>query len=149
MHIKLCYIKFVLVIKKPLKMKKAEMIKKVEESMGTLFTKDDVIFIINQLDDSTSKINFGELIGRLEAIVDDADDSDIEVVKHRCEFSISNGNEIEIDEVSLDTEDFKSSINHDIRQLIESVQEGEACQLEEAEAKVEAEVEAEAEQTAE
>lgn len=129
---------------KPLKMTKAEMIKKVEESMGTLFTKDDVIFIINQLtDEAPSKINFEELIGRLEAIVDDADDSDIEVAKHRCEFTIRNGNEIEIDEVNLDTEEFKSGINHEIRQLIESVQEGEACQLEQAEAEVEAEQTAE------
>ena len=134
MHIKLCYIKFVLVIKKPLKMKKAEMIKKVEESMGTLFTKDDVIFIINQLtDEAPNKINFDELVGRLEAIVDDADDSDIEVNKHRCEFTISNGNEIEIDEVNLDTENFKSNINHEIRELIGSVMEGEACQFEETE----------------
>lgn len=121
-------------------MTKVEMIKKVEESMGTLFTKDDVIFIINQLtDEAPSKIDFEELIGRLEAIVDDADDSDIEVNKHRCEFSISNGNEIEIDEVRFDTEDFKNNINHEIRQLIEAVQEGEACQFEEAEAEQTAE----------
>lgn len=125
-------------------MTKQEMIKKVNESMGSLFTKEDVIFIINQLSDETpSKIDFEELIGRLEAIVDNADDEEIEVNNRRCEFSISNGNEIEIEELKLDTEDFKSSINHDIRQLIESVQEGEACQLEEAEAEVEEEQTAE------
>lgn len=115
-------------------MTKQEMIKKVDESMGSLFTKDDVIFIINQLtDEAPSKINFDELVGRLEAIVDDADDSDIEVNNHRCEFTIRNGNEIEVEEVSLDTESFKSNINHEIRELIGSVQEGEACQFEEAE----------------
>lgn len=124
-------------------MTKQEMIKKVNESMGSLFTKEDVISVINQLsDEAPSKINFEELIGRLQAIIDDADDSDIEVNNRRCEFSISNGNEIEIEELKLDTDSFKGNINHDIRELIDSVEQGEACQLEEAE-------EVEEEQTAE
>ena len=115
-------------------MKKEEMIKKVNESLGSLFTKDDVINVINLLSDETpSKINFEDLTERLEAIVDDADNSDIEINQHRCEFSITNGNEIEIEEVSYDTDSFKSNINHEIRQLIEATERGEACQLEEEE----------------
>ena len=115
-------------------MTKAEMITKVNESMGSLFTKDDVINVINLLSDATpSKINFEELTERLEAIVDDADNSDIEINQGRCEFSIANGNEIEIEDVSYDTDSFKLNINHDIRQLIEATERGEACQLEEEE----------------
>jgi hypothetical protein len=115
-------------------MKKEEMIKKVNESLGSLFTKDDVINVINLLSRETpSKIDFEELTERLEAIVDEADNSDIEVNQGRCEFSITNGNEIEIEDVSYDTDSFKININHDIRQLIEATQRGEACQLEEAE----------------
>ena len=110
------------------------MIKKVNESLGSLFTKDDVINVINLLSRETpSKIDFEELTERLEAIVDEADNSDIEVNQGRCEFSITNGNEIEIEDVSYDTDSFKININHDIRQLIEATQRGEACQLEEAE----------------
>ena len=130
---KFFYITFVL-YQKTIYMTKAEMITKVNESMGSLFTKDDVINVINLLSDATpSKINFEELTERLEAIIDDADNDGIEVNSRRCEFSISNGNEIEIEEVHFETEDWKSNINHDIRQLIEATERGEACQLEEEE----------------
>jgi hypothetical protein len=114
-------------------MKKADVISKVNESAGSLFTKEDVIKLIESIEEGTNKINFEELTERLEAIVDDADNDGIEVNSRRCEFSISNGNEIEIDEVHFETEDWKIGINHDIRQLIEATERGEACQLEEEE----------------
>lgn len=114
-------------------MKKADVISKVNESAGSLFTKEDVIKLIESVEEGTNKINFEELTERLEAIIDDADDSDIEINKGRCEFSITNGNEIEIEDVRYDTDSFKSNINHDIRQLVEATERGEACQLEEEE----------------
>ena len=111
-------------------MKKEEVINKVNESAGSLFTKEDVIRLIESIEGTTA-IDFEELTNRLEAIVDDADNDGIEVNSRRCEFSICNGNEIEIDSVHFETEDWKSSINHEIRQLIEATERGEACQLEE------------------
>jgi len=111
-------------------MKKEEVINKVNESAGSLFTKEDVIRLIESIEGTTA-IDFEELTNRLEAIVDDADNDGIEVNSRRCEFNICNGNEIEIDSVHFETEDWKSSINHEIRQLIEATERGEACQLEE------------------
>ena len=111
-------------------MKKEEVINKVNESAGSLFTKEDVIRLIESIE-GTTKIDFEELANRLESIVDDADNDGIEVNSRRCEFNICNGNEIEIDSVHFETEDWKSSINHEIRQLIEATERGEACQLEE------------------
>jgi hypothetical protein len=109
-------------------MTKEQVISKVNESAGSLFTKEDVIKLIESIE-GTTNIDFEELTNRLEAIVDDADNDGIEVNSRRCEFSISNGNEIEIEDVHFETEDWKSSINHDIRQLIEATERGEACQL--------------------
>jgi hypothetical protein len=111
-------------------MTKEQVISKVNESAGSLFTKEDVIKLIESIEGTTA-IDFEELTNRLEAIVDDADNDGIEVNSRRCEFSICNGNEIEIDSVHFETEDWKSSINHEIRQLIEATERGEACQLEE------------------
>jgi hypothetical protein len=111
-------------------MTKEQVISKVNESAGSLFTKEDVIRLIESIE-GTTNIDFEELTNRLEAIVDDADNDGIEVNSRRCEFSICNGNEIEIDSVHFETEDWKSSINHEIRQLIEATERGEACQLEE------------------
>jgi len=111
-------------------MTKEQVISKVNESAGSLFTKEDVIRLIESIE-GTTKIDFEELANRLESIVDDADNDGIEVNSRRCEFNICNGNEIEIDSVHFETEDWKSSINHEIRQLIEATERGEACQLEE------------------
>ena len=113
-------------------MKKADVISKVNESAGSLFTKEDVIRLIESIE-GTTKIDFEELANRLESIVDDADNDGIEVNSRRCEFSICNGNEIEIEDVHFETEEWKSNINHDIRELIEATERGEACQLEEEE----------------
>jgi|GEM_PF-2178691 hypothetical protein len=111
-------------------MTKEQVISKVNESAGSLFTKEDVIRLIESIE-GTTKIDFEELANRLESIVDDADNEGIEVNSRRCEFSICNGNEIEIDSVHFETEDWKSGINHEIRQLVEATERGEACQLEE------------------
>jgi len=111
-------------------MTKEQVISKVNESAGSLFTKEDVIRLIESIE-GTTKIDFEELANRLESIVDDADNEGIEVNSRRCEFNICNGNEIEIDSVHFETEDWKSSINHEIRQLVEATERGEACQLEE------------------
>ncbi len=110
-------------------MTKEQVISKVSESAGSLFTKEDVIKLIESIE-GTTNIDFDELANRLEAIVDEADNEGIEVNSRRCEFSISNGNEIEIEDVHFETEEWKSNINHDIRQLIEATERGEACQLE-------------------
>lgn len=114
-------------------MTKAEMIKKVDESMGSLFTKEDVIFIINQIEENQnqSKIDFEELTNRIESIIDDADTSDIEINSRRCTFEINNGNEIAIEDVEYDVDSYVSNIKHEIGELIEAAQRGEACQSEE------------------
>jgi hypothetical protein len=111
-------------------MTKEQVISKVNESAGSLFTKEDVIRLVESIEGTTA-IDFEELANRLEAIVDEADNEGIEVNSRRCEFSICNGNEIEIEDVHFETDEWKSNINHDIRQLIEATERGEACQLEE------------------
>lgn len=113
-------------------MQKQEIIELVNQSAGSLFTKEDVINLINKFDETPkSTIDFEELKDRIEAIIDDADDNDIEVNARRCEFTIVNGNEIEIEDVNFETDAFKGNIQHDICELINSVERGEACQLEE------------------
>jgi hypothetical protein len=102
-------------------MTKVEMIKKVNESAGSLFTKQDVINLVNGLE--VSGINLETFKDRVLAIIDDADTDRIEIDNNNCDFEIRNGNEICIENVSLDTDDYISDIKHDIEQLFESMQE--------------------------
>jgi hypothetical protein len=63
-------------------MTKEQVISKVNESAGSLFTKEDVIKLIESIE-GTTKIDFEELANRLESIVDDADNEGIEVNSRR------------------------------------------------------------------
>ena len=112
-------------------MKKEEVINKVNESAGSLFTKEDVLKLILSIEETKTNIDLNELTERIEAIIDEADDSEIEVNSRRCEFRIENGNEIYLDEVSFETDSWKDGSKHEITQLIEATERGEACQLEE------------------
>jgi hypothetical protein len=112
-------------------MKKEEVINKVNESAGSLFTKEDVLKLILSIEETKTNIDLNELTERIEAIIDEADDSEIEINSRRCEFRIENGNEIYLDEVSFETDSWKDGIKHEITQLIEATERGEACQLEE------------------
>ena len=103
-------------------MKKNEVIKLVNESVGSMFTKEDVINLINKVE-SGSSVDLEELCDRVLSIVEDADTSDIEIDDHNTEFRIRNGNEVVVDSASFDTNDYVNAIKHDIRELFASVEE--------------------------
>lgn len=112
-------------------MTKLEVIKKVNESAGSLFTKQDVINLVNGLE--VSGINLETFKDRVLAIIDDSDKSAIEVDQDNCSFDIRNGNEIRIDDVELDVDDYIRNIKHDIEELFDSMEdEAEEAQNEEA-----------------
>lgn len=96
-----------------------EAITKVNESAGSLFTKQDVINLITEIVPST--INLDTLQDRINAIIDDADDNEITFENDRCEFSIRSGNEIQLDDIYYETESFKDGIKYNIGQLMESM----------------------------
>jgi RNA binding exosome subunit len=101
-------------------MTKVEVIKKVNESAGSLFTKQDVINLVNGLE--VSGINLETFKDRVLAIIDDSDTSAIEVDQNNCSFEIRNGNEIRVEDVELDTDDYIRSIKHDIEELFDSME---------------------------
>ena len=103
-------------------MKKNEVIKMVNESAGSLFTKEDVINLVSKVENGGS-VDLEELCERVLAIVEDADTTDIEIDDHNTEFRVRNGNEIVVDSASFDANDYVNSIKHDIRELFASVEE--------------------------
>lgn len=105
-------------------MKKQDVINLVEQSAGSLFTKEDVINLINKVEGENS-VNFDELRGRIIAIVEDADASDIEIIRFNTTFRITNGNEIEVDDADFDASTYVNAITHDIEELFVSIQNEE------------------------
>ena len=126
-------------------MKKEEVIVKVQESLGSLFTKDDVVNCLNMVEapkvEETKNyaIDGDELIQRIKdgltKVMDEIDfnDSDnFEITD--CEFSINRGNEVELDSfevygyqlkdlVRSEIQDFLSTLRDEIEQEREAKEE--------------------------
>ena len=102
-------------------MKKNQIIKLVNESVASLFTKEDVINLINKVEGNG--LDFNELRDRVIAIVEDADTTEIEVSEYGdTSFTIRNGNEINIESVDFNAQTFLNAIIHDIGELFENIE---------------------------
>ena len=116
-------------------MNKETAIQKVKNSVGSLFTKDDVISIIKSIDGGAN-VNLLALYSRIESIIDEADSDDITADTSDCEFEIEGSNRIEISESSIlfDTTIYDNSIKEGIKELLEAIEEDcDDCQVEEEE----------------
>ena len=126
-------------------MKKEEVISQVQSSLGSLFTKDDVVNCLNMVEapkvEETKNyaIDGDELIQRIKdgltKVMDEIDfnDSDnFEITD--CEFSINRGNEVELesfevygyqlkDLVRSEIQDFLSNLRDEIEQEREAKEE--------------------------
>jgi len=110
-------------------MKKNEVIKLVNESAGSLFTKEDVINLINKVEGESS-VDLNELRERVISIVEDADPSDIEISRYHTTFRITNGNEIEIDDADFDASHYVNAITHDIGELFNNIETNQEEEVE-------------------
>ena len=104
-------------------MKKQEVILQVQNSLGSLFTKEDVLRILNQLEAPKveSKPSYPSKVW-LERIKDvvlqhirdtNFNDSDMFDISN-CEFDIKNGNQIEIDSYEVDACTLKVYVENEI-----------------------------------
>jgi hypothetical protein len=110
-------------------MKKNEVIQLVNESTGSLFTKEDVINLINKVEGESS-VDLNELRERVISIVEDADVSDIEISKYHTTFRITNGNEIEVDDADFDASHYVNAITHDIGELFSNIETNQEEEVE-------------------
>jgi len=96
--------------------------KSVEESISSIFTKEDVMKLIDSIEVSeSSKVSFDEdfvdeLMNLVESIESDVEG--IEVDEDNVEFGL-DGNRLYIESVDID----KSSVESNIRELREKVEE--------------------------
>jgi len=126
-------------------MKKEEVISQVQSSLGSLFTKDDVVNCLNMVEapkvEETKNyaIDGDELIQRIKdgltKVMDEIDFNDSDNFEiDCCEFSINRGNEVELesfevygyqlkDLVRSEIQDFLSNLRDEIEQEREAKEE--------------------------
>jgi hypothetical protein len=121
-------------------MKKQEVIVKVQESLGSLFTKDDVVNTINLISEEPKvvKEQKEDFIAILKLIKDkikntidkfDFDDSD-NIELDNVEFEVRYGNQIEFDSFSVDARTLKSNLLDDIINAFEELEQEHETRME-------------------
>ena len=83
-------------------MKKQDVLESVQNSISSIFTKEDVIKLINLVEGSSRTITVSDIGRALESALNEISrNSDDVIDKNRAEFDI-NGNEIYISEIDFD-----------------------------------------------
>ena len=111
-------------------MTKQQAIDTINASFPSIWSKDDVLQLINKIDEGEGSINKDKLLEKIREEVDNAINnmSNDEIVDiSSTEFEIRNGNEIEIDSIGINTSDIvdcvmdsvADAINEYIEELIE------------------------------
>jgi hypothetical protein len=106
-------------------MKREEAINKVNEGIGSIYTKEDVINLINQIEDTQVETPSFDGEPIVKAVMDmwkeDVQDifnnlysninSDTIINKNECEFDLENGNEVVLYEVSFNEYEIEDCID--------------------------------------
>ena len=121
-------------------MKKEEVIAKVQDSLGSLFTKDDVVNCLNMVVEEKPKVeetkaDFEAILNliknRIEETIDnfdfnDSDNFDIT----EFEFDIQYGNQIEVDSYEVDAHQQKRNLLDTILEAFNELEEEHETRME-------------------
>jgi len=113
-------------------MTKQDVISQVQSSLGSLFTKEDVINCLNMVVEpkAETKVSYPskewldkikqEILSRIENV--DFNDSDMYDLND-FEFKICNGNEIEVNSFEVDGCTLKGYVQHEIEDAFDSIED--------------------------
>jgi len=115
-------------------MTKQEVISQVQSSLGSLFTKDDVVNCLNMVEapkvEETKNyaIDGDELIQRIKdgltKVMDEIDFNDSDNFEFdNCEFSINYGNTIELESYDIYANQLKDLVRAEIRDFLSTLRE--------------------------
>lgn len=96
-------------------MTKQKAIEVINSSYSSIWSKDDVLKLINTIDEGSIGDEFVKQL--IETICDSVEDTitDIEMIdESNCTFTICNGNEISIDDISVNTVDIIKQVKYDV-----------------------------------
>ncbi len=100
-------------------MNKDQAISKVNESVASLFTKEDVINLIEAIETVGADIDVEKLIEHVQDAIGNMDDFDI-VDTDSAEFSL-DGSTIQLDSISIDNHNIENEIDTAIREFIDQL----------------------------
>jgi len=105
-------------------MTKQEAINTINASFPSIWSKDDVLQLINKIDEGESEVSIDKdnLLEKIRKAVENGIDgmSNDEIVDiSSCEFDIRNGNEIYVDSIGINTSDIVDAVMTDVEDAID------------------------------
>lgn len=103
-------------------MTKQQAIDTINASFPSIWSKDDVLQLINKIDEGTASFDKDKLMDKIHDAIENAINgmSNDEILDtSECEFEIRNGNEIVIDSIGVNTSDIVDAVSHDIAEAID------------------------------
>jgi hypothetical protein len=106
--------------KKPL----SEIVKIVTDTnqYATMYTKEDVLRVLADIDDTSVKITQTQLDGLKRNIRNAIENIDKDNICDGFEFDIRNGNEIEISDFNFDTDSIFDDVWYEVKEFIETLE---------------------------
>jgi len=121
-------------------MKKEEVISQVQNSLGSLFTKDDVVKCLNMVVEEQPKVQESKqdflailklIKDKIEETIDNFDFDDADSIElDNVEFEVRYGNQIEFDSFSVDARQLKANLLDDIINAFEELEQEHETRME-------------------
>jgi hypothetical protein len=95
-----------------IKVTKENAIAQVQSSVSSIFSKEDVLFLINSIEvGSSRKITAQDIEGAIDSVVDNLERNTEDVVNYsNVEFNISYDNRIEVESVALNLDYIREAL---------------------------------------
>ena len=115
-------------------MKKDLVLQSVQSSVSSIFSKEDVINLINSIDESSSrKITTHDILMAIDQVIDSFERNTEEIVDYTSvEFNISYGNRLEVESVGLNLDYVREALENTFMDFGEAIEEDDLVELERA-----------------
>jgi len=103
-------------------MTKQQAIDTINASFPSIWSKDDVLQLINKIDEGEGSIDREKLLEKIKEAVESGIEgmSNDEIVDmSECEFDVRNGNEIVLDSFGINTSDIVDNVMSDVENAID------------------------------
>lgn len=103
-------------------MTKQQAIDTINASFPSIWSKEDVLQLINKIDEGTASFDKDKLMDKIHDAIENAingmSNDDI-LDTSECEFEIRNGNEIQIESIGVNTSEIVDEVSREIGEAID------------------------------
>ena len=115
-----------------MKITKENAIAQVQSSVSSIFSKEDVLFLINSIESSSRKITTYDIGRAIDKTIDWIENNEREVLDlDNAEFEISYNNQLECTSVGINTREIREALENNFMDFGEA--EADLVELERAE----------------